>query len=504
MSIYLDSSKKIVLDQSPEFYRQLHALVFTTTFVVISLNSLFLYLVIRNKVYMHYFLLVFGLTLHTSLPLFSEFDQWFFEKISVVTAMVTVCGSLLFTRSFIGLDGLLYKKWSKIFDGLIFSSLLSITLQIGNILVFKSDPFNDAISIFAAFLALITVILSIVISLALWRHKQTARLYFLINIPMLLASGIYTAVWFLQSGGQIESVDFIRFYISGGMALQMVLFSVFIGLRIKNFQKERLIFERDVNQRLQTEVTIQTKSLQEAIDEISSQKEELTKTNELKNKLFSLVAHDLRVPLNNLSAFVQLLDIDDFDKAKRDFILNDTKASLVDCILVIDRLLQWSYSQLEGINVKKETLKIEDVVNDIKQELKSLIDNKRIGFSYALEVQDILFDQSMLRVIIRNLISNAIKFSNEDSTISISSTEQVNSINISIKDEGIGMDPSWFENLIEKGKPDVKEGTKGEKGKGFGLLISKDFAEMNGGKLICESEEGAGTTFTIDIPPNKE
>lgn len=488
------------MDQSPEFYSELHALVFTTTFGVISLNSLFLYLVIRNKVFVYYFILVFGLALHTSIPLLSNLNYWFFNKFSVITAMTTVLGSLLFTRSFIGIEGITYKKWNRSYDVLTVIVGLILTLQVVNLFIFKSDSFSHTLSVFGAIITLITVLISIVLSLTLWKQKQTARLYFLINIPMLIASGSYTVVWFLQNSGQIGSVDFIRFYISGGMAIQMMLFSVFIGWKIKNFQKEKLIFEKNQNQKLQTEVQLQTKSLQEAIEEISSQKEALLQTNELKNKLFSLVAHDLRAPLNNLSGFVQLLDVGDFDEEKRAFILNDTKANLMDGIIVIDRLLHWSYSQLEGINVEKASIKIENVVADIKKELRSSIENKKVTFSSSLEVPAILFDDNMFRVIIRNIMSNAIKFSNENSKINISSIRGKSSVRISIKDDGIGMNPGWYDNLIKEGKPNVKEGTKGEKGKGFGLLISKDFAEMNGGKLLCESEEGIGTTFTVEIP----
>lgn len=488
------------MESSPEFYRQLHALVFTSTFGVIALNSLFLYLVIRNRVFVHYFLMVFGLTLHTSLVFFETYDLWLADHSSVVTAMITVLGSLLFTRSFIGFDTAKARFWDKYYDGLAALVVLIIVIQTVNLLIIEGDSVSKILSLFAAFFALVANVSGIILSLLWWKRKQTARLYFLINIPMLLAGLVYILVWYSQEQGIIEGIGILRFYISGGMAIQMILFSVFIGWKIKNFQREKLILEQSVNLRLKSEVEKQTESLQQAFEEISIQKEELKKTNAVKNKLFSLVAHDLRTPLNNMNAFVQLLKSDNFDQSKRDFILKDTTASLTDCMTVIDRLLHWSYSQLEGISAEKKDVEIAYVIDDVIKELKTLADNKNVTINKSFRTDTVYADCNMLRVVVRNLLSNAIKFSNEGSTILIASSQEGEKDFLSITDYGVGMNPEWYDLLMEKGQPEVKPGTKGEKGKGFGLLITKDFVEMNGGKLFCQSSEGKGTTFTIELP----
>ena len=106
----------------------------------------------------------------------------------------------------------------------------------------------------------------------------------------------------------------------------------------------------------------------------------------------------------------------------------------------------------------------------------------------------------MLRVVLRNLLSNAIKFSQLGGEINIVASSQDALVQVSVEDHGIGMDAAWYENLIENGRPEVKSGTSGEKGTGFGLLITKDFVEMNGGELLCKSEIGKGTIFSFVGP----
>ena len=179
---------------------------------------------------------------------------------------------------------------------------------------------------------------------------------------------------------------------------------------------------------------------------------------------------------------------------------HQTKVGLSESLVIMERLLHWSYKQLDGINVRKETIELEPIVNEVKAELKSLVKNKNITVENQVSANTLSFDRDMLRVVLRNLLSNGIKFSYEGGTIHVSSSIQNDEIQVSVEDHGVGMNPIWYEELVKTGKPEVKPGTKGEKGNGFGLLITKDFVEMNGGLLSCESEENKGTKFTFTIP----
>ncbi|WP_436517684.1 ATP-binding protein [Ekhidna sp. To15] len=486
---------------NPELFAFNTIIVFSSIFGVLGLNSLLLFFVLRHKVFIHFCILVFALAAHISLPLWDEAYTALASKFSIITALSTTLGALYFTQSFIGITRTKYPKWSLVFRILIVISLATAFAQLCNILVVDSDELSSGLSYIAALATLLTLLINFAVCFSLWNREKLASLYLYTNLPMILAAVAYVIIWFSQQGeGEAIMFPYVRLVIFSGMAAQMVLFSVFVGYKIKNIEKEKLILERNINQKLQAEVDLQTSSLKETMEEMEEQRNELQRTNELKNKLFSLVAHDLRNPLQNLSSLIDLLEQNLLDPEKVAEFTHQTKVGLSESLVVMERLLHWSYKQLDGINVQQETIDLEKMVNDVKSELKSLAKNKDITIENGISDCEISFDRDMLRVVLRNLLSNGIKFSYEGGTIQISSASNQDEVQVSIQDQGVGMNPIWYEELVKTGKPAVRPGTKGEKGNGFGLLITKDFIEMNGGILVCESEENKGTKFTFSVP----
>ncbi len=485
---------------SPELFDFNTTVIFSSVFAILGMSSLLLYFVLNHKVFIHFCILVFGLAAHISLPLLGDENNELLSNISVVTALVTTIGALLFARSFIGFDKEKYPGWFKIFHLSSFVAYFFCTIQVLNLMFWNSEEFSQLVAYVAAFLAFFAIVLSLVVSFSLWKKEKLAPLFMYINLPMLLASIAYIILWFTQLDGEFEIRPYLKLLIYGGMTTQMVLFSVFVGYKIKNAEKEKLLLERSVNRRLQEEVDRQTHSLKETMAEVENQKNELQSLNDLKNKLFTLVAHDLRNPLQNLSSLIELLEKNVLDPERMTEFTHRTKVGLSESLMIMERLLHWSYKQLDGIHVQKENIDLKVVVSEVKDELKSLAQNKKIQIKTDLNDKIIFFDRDMLRVILRNLISNGIKFSYEQGLIEISTTSTDEEISVHVRDYGVGMNPVWYENLVKTGNPEVKSGTKGEKGNGFGLLITKDFVEMNGGTLICESELEKGTTFTLNLP----
>lgn len=485
---------------TPELFDFNTTVIFSSIFGILGLNGLLLYFVIRHKVFIHFCLLVLGLAAHISLSLVHEDYSEFTGKLSVITALATTLGALFFTQSFIGINRSSYSNWWKIFRGLIIIALAILFIQLLNMLLWSSVVLSDSLSYVAALTTLTTLIVSFVVCFSLWRKEKLASLYFYTNLPMIGASIAYVTIWFSQQDGEFDLIPQIKLVIYGGMTTQMVLFSVFVGYKIKNAEKEKLDLERNVNQKLQEEVDKQTGSLKAAMEEVEEQKDELQSLNDLKNKLFTLVAHDLRNPLQNLSSLIELLEKNLLDPEKMAEFTQQTKVGLSESLMVMERLLHWSYKQLDGIHVQKESLDVGDIVGDVKYELQSLSKNKGIEIKSNIQAKNIWFDRDMLRVVVRNLLSNGIKFSHEKGVINISSFIADDHVCVSIEDKGVGMNPIWYEELVKTGKPEVKAGTKGEKGSGFGLLITKDFVEMNDGQLICESTINQGTTFTLKVP----
>ncbi len=480
----------------------IYSLLFTSLFGVLAINSLLIYAMLKNKVFVHYFVLVIGLSTYMSLGLFVEPYPSLADHFSIVSAMICVAGGVLFTSSFIGLERRKYHLWWNLLRSIYWGSLAVGFSQLINISFFLDDVVANFLSYIAASLALLLIVLGFSLTILLWRKEANAKLYLIINSPMMIASLALIIAWFASSdglGSDVEHTNSLKFGFAGGMVLQMILFSVFVGLKIKNAEREKLELERDINKRLSEEIQMQTRLMALAKDEVEEQRNELKQLNELKNKLFLLVAHDLKNPLQHLLNMVNVMESKVVTEKDKILITHQAKEEMSESITIIDRLLNWSYRQLDGIKVQKETFSLVKAVDESVSEWSSIIEKKSIKIKKELDCEAIHFDKDMLRVIFRNLISNAIKFSYEGGTVRITSICDDDHLIVGIKDEGLGMNPQWFEELTSQGTPNVKKGTKGEKGNGFGLIITKDFVEMNDGQLLCESQAGKGTLFTIKL-----
>ncbi|MES2728025.1 MAG: histidine kinase N-terminal 7TM domain-containing protein [Bacteroidota bacterium] len=236
-----------------------------------------------------------------------------------------------------------------------------------------------------------------------------------------------------------------------------------------------------------------------AEEKLQNQAEQLQKTNALKDKLFSIISHDLRTPLANL---VSLLAI-----AKEGYLsLDELKAVLpsisenVDYTSsLIDNLLNWSKSQIDQESTVKEIHSIKEILDkEITYLSKNAADKKIEVINLINSDCTLLVDKDMMQLVFRNLISNAIKFCNQFDTITISSIVSSHKTTIIVKDTGIGMDENKLQKLFST-ETFTTLGTKEEKGTGLGLHLCKDFIEKNNGQISVKSELGKGTIFTIEF-----
>jgi len=165
----------------------------------------------------------------------------------------------------------------------------------------------------------------------------------------------------------------------------------------------------------------------------------------------------------------------------------------------VDNLLHWANSQFKGITVIKTNFKLEDCINDELKLLQKKVSEKKISFSININDSPIVFaDRNMIGIIIRNLLNNAVKFTNTNTSINIRSTQNADEVFLSIKDEGVGMNQQQLKDLFVAGVS--THGTGNEKGTGLGLILCKDFIEKNDGRIWVESEAGKGSTFNFSLP----
>jgi len=239
--------------------------------------------------------------------------------------------------------------------------------------------------------------------------------------------------------------------------------------------------------------------------DITQQKETELKQLEListRDKLFSIIAHDLRGPIGTLLQVLELLtsknDID--EETQRDF-LEELKKMSESTFQLLENLLSWSKSQRNEIIFLPEKLYLTRVIKENIHLLKGASSQKEIKIEYNSVDDSIIFaDLNMVNLVIRNLLSNALKFSPRGSVITISSTPLDSHIEVAISDQGIGIPQERINTMFGANKYVTTRGTENEAGSGLGLLLCKDFVERNQGTIRVESKQGEGSTFRFTLP----
>lgn len=231
--------------------------------------------------------------------------------------------------------------------------------------------------------------------------------------------------------------------------------------------------------------------------------QKLEESNATKDKLFSIIAHDLIGPISSQFNLIDGL-IKDFSEFSNDDILEaliSLKESAANTYALIDDLLTWSRSQLNKIICKKEVYNLFDVVTNTLSNIWLTANVKNIEMTNQIPNDTtILCDLNMLVTVLRNITTNAIKFTNIGGKIIISSFKSNGELRIDIADNGVGMDEQQLNNLFQPGKVVSTLGTANEHGTGLGLLISSEFVSKLGGRIEVKSRLGEGSIFSIYLP----
>ena len=254
---------------------------------------------------------------------------------------------------------------------------------------------------------------------------------------------------------------------------------------------------------------VQDISIQKEIEKIKEEKHRAEDRDKIKSLILKTIAHDIKNPFHHINGFSKLLNENIQDK---DFenslyygkIINDTTNQV---LKVLDSLLQWSFTGSNIIAFNPVPIVPKELVDNISEYLTPFLAKKNliIKNNIAPDVF-ILADKHMLTTIIRNLISNALKYCNKDGEITVALQSNASETQISISDTGVGIDPKVLKNLFNVHKLISKEGTDHEKGSGLGLQICKALVERHNGKIWFESDLGIGATchFTLSKKNTKK
>jgi two-component system sensor histidine kinase/response regulator len=235
-------------------------------------------------------------------------------------------------------------------------------------------------------------------------------------------------------------------------------------------------------------------------EQILLQKDQLEQSNIEKNKLMSIISHDLRTPLMNIQNYLELLNENELDSTERPVLEKALLKSTNNAMEMLSNLLHWSKSQMEGPHVQLLEVNLLTVLKSTLEMEKMHAFKKDISLKYHIPTELIVIaDIDMLQLVVRNLISNAVKFTPHGGLINIEAQSVLDECKITVNDSGKGI-PKDKQGNIFSIKSEPAFGTNNEKGVGLGLVLCKEFIERQGGRIGFESNLGIGSTFFIFIP----
>lgn len=228
--------------------------------------------------------------------------------------------------------------------------------------------------------------------------------------------------------------------------------------------------------------------------------EQLEETNEAKNKLFSIVAHDLKAPLAAIENYLELLGQISLSPEEKGTIEKDLLRSTRQTSELLQNILSWSKDQMNGVAVHLQQIFVQQTLDNTIRVQQNLATDKCISFIHDISPDlQVIADPNMLQLVIRNLLNNAVKFTPAGGQIKLSCMNNEDQCILVIQDNGIGI--SSGEDDIFSFKSNGTYGTNNEKGVGLGLSLTKTYVELQGGELWFESEPGKGTTFYVGLAP---
>jgi len=345
---------------------------------------------------------------------------------------------------------------------------------------------------FYRLLTLISALYIIFIAVIALIRKRENAVIFLFSLTFVALSAINDS---LLHSGVIESVNLTQF----GLFLFILIQSYILSSRFSTAYKKNEKMSEElayINRNLENLVLNRTKK-------IENQNIQLEQLNATKDRFFSIISHDLRGPIGNLSTSLGLLteNYKTLNENSKFELLKGLKSSSDKTYHLLENLLIWSRIQADSIRFKPIKIFLNALINENIDLLKPGIKQKQIKITVHIPGNlKTNADNYMLDTIIRNLLSNAIKFTADNGNIEISAKQVGDKVEIAISDTGIGIKKENIDKLFRIEHNLMTVGTNGEKGSGLGLILCKEFIEKHDGKIQVESVEGKGSSFIFTMP----
>lgn len=458
------------------------------------LFNLFLFVSVRDITYLYYVLYVLTLSSYLLIYIrgygfiFGDEIRIFFNQYPHVLLSFSVIASLLFCNKFLHLRQRAPKMLG-IFYGIG---------GLGLILFFVSAlGFKHTATTIAQFLTVTVAVVAWIAGVIAYRNGHRPAKYYIVAWFFIWVT---VAMVTLSLGGLIPSSEFTIQLVPIGSTLELLLLSFALGDRYKVIIKteqevrdENLFLVRTQNQRLEEKVHERTLQLNSTIKELES-------SNAIKNKLFSIIAHDLRSPLNSLLGILSLSDMQLLTPEELQELLEENKKTIKSVSYTMDNLLHWAQSQMDGLITQKDSFELKAVFDELLVLYLPLIKQKGIQLEQLVEGDSIISaDRNQVSLVLRNLIDNAIKFTPLSGRIwftlqSIPEGVQFLAENEVADNPGIDID-----NRIGNKMASATRGTGNEQGVGLGLILCQEYVKNNGGTFQVHQKENR-IRFSVVLP----
>ena len=230
----------------------------------------------------------------------------------------------------------------------------------------------------------------------------------------------------------------------------------------------------------------------------------LKESNDIKDKLFSIISHDLRSPLLSIEATIPLLQMEDLPKETGKNLMKNLENSTYSTLNMLDNLLQWSFSQMKGIKIEKVKINLDEVANENLALYRNAAVQKGIKLTGELHSGVVAFaDENIVRLVMRNLLNNGIKYTGEGGNVTLTAFNENNFTGFIVSDTGIGIPEDILPTIFALGdRKKMRIGTADEKSSGLGLALCNELIQKLGGGIKIESAEGKGTVCKVSLPAN--
>lgn len=273
-----------------------------------------------------------------------------------------------------------------------------------------------------------------------------------------------------------------------------ILMSLLVLIVFRN-----LVQKRKANRILAT----QKEEIKLQAEEVKVTNEKLRVLNSRKDKFFSIISHDLISPFNAILGYSSLLlrNYNKYDDKKRENMIESMHESSNNAFKLLQDLLTWSRSQFGGVDFSPETINLNNLIQETIFDLQGQAKSKGIKVLNNVQENTTIFaDKNMISAVLRNLVSNAIKFTHKGGEIKIDVQNRDEDILLSVSDNGVGMSQEKLSKIFKLSEKTSTLGTNQETGTGLGLILCKEFVEQHGGTIWAESELNRGSTFSFTIP----